>query len=75
MNSHSLQYLVDNFPTKPKEVEILSRDAKIMKAAREELIEKQNKPKSKWGRAFDSRVKRKRGATVNGKRLRPNVGI
>ena len=67
----SLQYFIDNVPSKPKEVVTLTRDQRIMKQAREQRIANENA--SKWSKAFNSR--RKRVRSFGNKPLRNNIGI
>jgi len=70
----ALQYMVDNFPSKPKEIKNLSRDETIMHHHRQERSKMSDSDKA-WTRAFDTRKRRKRTLKVNGKKVRPNVGI
>ncbi len=70
----ALQYAIDNLPSKPKEVEVLTRDEAIMKAHHEARDEKQRQVE-KFKRAFDTRRRRRSFHRVNGKRVRSNVGI
>jgi len=67
----ALQYLIDNLPSKPKEIVTMNRDARIIKQAREQRI--QESQAAKWGKAYDTR--RRRTKWHRGKPMRPRVGI
>ena len=72
----ALQYLVDNLPEKPKEVQVLSRDAKLMRAARAQRLAEETA--RQWSDAFDTRKRRKRfksKPSSGGRRKWGNVGI
>mgnify|MGYP003132085249 CR=1 FL=1 len=68
----ALQYMVDNLPTKPKELEFLSRDQRLMKLHQEE---RSDQNVNRWKRAFDTRIRRSKHHRLGKKRLRKNVGI
>ncbi len=70
----ALQYMVDNFPTQPREFEVLNRDETLMKMHQQQRAESGTNTE-KWRRAFDSRARRKRFHKVAGKNVRRNVGI
>ncbi len=64
----ALQYMIDNLPSKPKEVEVLSYDAALIKASKQQATSPE-----RWKGAF--RSKRKRYHRVRGKQIRRNVGL